>query len=270
MDLIFFYISVSFYFVATLAYTSFLFTHREGAVNIATKILFAGFVFHTIKVFFRYFVAGHTPVISLFESLSFYSWVILLIFLIFEVRYKLPVLGSFIVPLALVILITASFQSKDVLPIPSSMMTVWVPIHVLLAFLGNAFFALATGAGIMYLIQEHYLKSHKLGGLYFLLPSLNVLDKLNHKCLVFGLPMLTLAIITGSIGASFVWGSYWALDPRFVWSLITWLLYAVLLHGRIVIGWRGKRAAVFAIGSFTILLVSFFSIKLLSWGSHTF
>jgi ABC-type transport system involved in cytochrome c biogenesis permease subunit len=82
--------------------------------------------------------------------------------------------------------------------------------------------------------------------------------------------MLTLAIITGSVGASFVWGSGWALDPRFVWSLITWLLYAVLLHGRIVIGWRGKRAAVFAIGSFTILLVSFFSIKLLSWGSHTF
>ena len=270
MDLITFYISVSLYFVATLAYTSFLFTHKEGIVGLATKILIAGFIVHTIKIFSRYFVAGHTPAISLFESLSFYSWVILLIFLIFEVRYRLPILGSFIVPLALVILITASFQSKEVLPLPSSMMPVWVPIHISLAFLGNAFFALATGAGIMYLIQEHYLKSHKLGGLYFLLPSLDILDKLNHRCLVFGLPMLTLAIRTGSMGASFVGGPDGAMDPRFLWSVITWLLYAVLLHGRIVIGWRGKRAAVFAIGSFTVLLVSFFSIKLLSWGSHTF
>jgi cytochrome c-type biogenesis protein CcsB len=270
LDLITFYISVSLYFVATLAYTSFLFSHREGVVKVATKILLSGFLFHTITIFFRYFIAGRTPAINLFESLSFYSWVIVIIFLIFEVRYRLPVLGSFVVPLALVLLITASFQSKDIIPLSPSMETVWVPIHISLAFLGNAFFALATGAGIMYLIQEHYLKSHKVGGLYFLLPSLDVLDKLNHKCLLFGLPMLTLAIVTGSIGASFVWGPYWALDPRFLWSLITWLLYAILLHGRIVIGWRGKRAAVFAIGSFTVLLISFFSIKLLSWGSHTF
>ncbi|MFQ5900588.1 MAG: c-type cytochrome biogenesis protein CcsB [Thermodesulfobacteriota bacterium] len=270
MELTAFYITVGLYLIATCAYTSFLFTHREGIVRLATKLLFAAFVFHIITLLLRYFVAGRTPAINLFESLSFYSLLVVLIFLIFEIRYRLPVLGSFIVPFALVLLITASFQSKAVIPLPPTMKTVWLPIHITLAFLGNAFFALAGCAGIMYLIQEHYLKSHKVRGLYFLLPSLDVLDKLNHKCLVFGLPLLTLAIITGSVGASFVWGPYWSLDPRFLWSLITWALYALLLHGRIAIGWRGKRAACLAISAFAVLIVSFFSIKLLSLGAHTF
>ena len=110
----------------------------------------------------------------------------------------------------------------------------------MLAFLGNAFFALAFFLGIMYVIQDKYLKSRKLKGLYFILPSLDTLDELNYKCLQYGFPLLTAAIITGAIWSEYATGNYWQWKHRQVWSLITWFLYAALLHGRLTAGWRGK------------------------------
>ncbi|HCY19828.1 MAG TPA: c-type cytochrome biogenesis protein CcsB, partial [Deltaproteobacteria bacterium] len=144
----------------------------------------------------------------------------------------------------------------------------WLPIHVSLAFLGNGFFAMTFLLGIMYLIQEHYLKSRKVGGLYFLLPSLDILDELSYKCLTYGFPLLTIAMITGAIWAEYVWGSYWSWEPRQTWSLITWFLYAALLHGRLTVGWRGRKAAIYSIVSFLILVGSFAMIKIFSWGAH--
>jgi len=122
--------------------------------------------------------------------------------------------------------------------------------------------------GIMYVIQERYLKSKRVGGLYFLLPSLDILDELSYRCLTYGFPLLTLAIITGAIWAEYAWGSYWSWEPRQTWSLITWFLYAALIHGRLTVGWRGRKAAIFSIIAFLILVGSFAIIKLFSWGAH--
>ncbi|MBI5233873.1 MAG: cytochrome c biogenesis protein CcsA, partial [Deltaproteobacteria bacterium] len=105
-------------------------------------------------------------------------------------------------------------------------------------------------------------------GLYFILPSLDVLDELNYKCLTYGFTLLTLAIITGAMWSERAMGSYWLWQPRQIWSLITWFLYAALLHGRLVSGWRGKKAALFSAGAFIVLIGSFFIINFISGGAH--
>ena len=167
-------------------------------------------------------------------------------------------------------IITASFLPKEIAPIPPTLQGILLPIHVTFALLGNAFFALAACVSVMYLIQEHYIKRKRLGGLYFILPSLELLDELNRRCLIYGFPLLTIGIITGSIWAEAVWGSYWSWDPKQIGSLVTWLLYAILLHGRLTVGWRGRRAALYAIGAFAILISSYLMINLLSLGAHAF
>jgi cytochrome c-type biogenesis protein CcsB len=144
----------------------------------------------------------------------------------------------------------------------------WLPVHVMLAFMGNAFFALAFFIGVMYIIQDRYLKSRKLKGLYFILPSLDMLDELNYKCLQYGFPLLTLAIISGAIWSEYALGSYWQWKHRQVWSLITWFLYAALLHGRLTAGWRGRRAAYLSGVAFVVLVGSYLIINLLSGGAH--
>lgn len=268
MNILFFHITALIYTISTLVYIIYLITHRRQALWTAKKILLTGLITHIITVTSRFFEAGYTPVTNLHESLSFFALLIVLIFLIFQRRIE--VLGSFVAPLSLILLITASFLPKEIVPLSPVLESMWLPIHVTFAFLGNAFFALATCVGVMYLIQEHYIKKKRVGGLYFILPSLEVLDELNYKCLTYGFPLLTMGIITGSVWAEYAWGSYWSWDPREIWSLITWFLYAALLHGRLTVGWRGRKAALYAIAGFTILFSSFLTINLFAWGVHSF
>ncbi|MBI5285966.1 MAG: c-type cytochrome biogenesis protein CcsB [Deltaproteobacteria bacterium] len=270
MNIIFFHITVATYLVATFVYIAYLITHQDRIAGVGGYILVGGFSFHTLTILTRWIEAGRTPVTNLHESLSFFSWMVVGIYLLLHLRYRLAVLGSFVAPLAFLLLITASFLPKEIVPLAPPLESFWLPAHVTLAFLGNAFFALAFLFGIMYLLQEHYLKARKIGGLYFLLPSLEVLDELGYKCLSYGFPLLTLAIITGAIWAEYAWGSYWSWEPRQTWSLITWFLYAALLHGRLTVGWRGRKAAIYSIIGFLVLLSSFLVINLFSWGMHGF
>jgi cytochrome c-type biogenesis protein CcsB len=114
------------------------------------------------------------------------------------------------------------------------------------------------------------LKSKSFSALYFRLPSLEILDSINYKCLSFGFPLMTMGIISGAIWANSAWGGYWRWDPKETWALLTWFLYAALLHGRLTVGWRGRRAAVFAIIGFLFLLFGFLGINLLLSNEHSF
>ncbi|HKL49058.1 MAG TPA: c-type cytochrome biogenesis protein CcsB, partial [Desulfuromonadales bacterium] len=170
--------------------------------------------------------------------------------------------------LALMIFSTAT--RTDIQPANPMLDSWWFPVHVALAFAGNAIFTIAFVAAIMYLLQERMLKSKKFSTLYFRLPSLNTLDSINYKCLTFGFPLLTMGIISGAVWANAAWGGYWRWDPKETWALITWFLYAALLHGRLTVGWRGRRAAIFAIIGFLCLLFTFLGVNLLLSGEHSF
>jgi cytochrome c-type biogenesis protein CcsB len=172
--------------------------------------------------------------------------------------------------MAAVLIILASLFPKEILPVAPVLNSFWLPIHVTLAFIGDAMFALAFAAGVMYLIQERQIKSKKIGPFYYRLPALKVLDDLSYRCLTLGFPLLTLGIITGSVWAESAWGSYWSWDAKETWSLITWFLYAALLHGRLTVGWRGRRAAIFAIVGFAVLVFTFLGVNLLLSGLHSY
>jgi cytochrome c-type biogenesis protein CcsB len=139
-----------------------------------------------------------------------------------------------------------------------------------MAFISYATFTISFGAALMYLIQQHFLKKKKLGSLFQRLPALETLDEINYRCLTIGFPLLTVAIITGAIWAESAWGTYWSWDPKETWSLITWFIYAALLHGRMTIGWRGKRAALLSIAGFLIMLFTFIGVNLWLPGLHAY
>lgn len=270
MSNVFFHLTAAAYFVATLVYIAYLVLRKDRLIQIAPWILAGGFGAHTITIISRWVEAGRTPATSPHESFTFFSWVIVLLYMVMFVRYKQRVLGAFITPFALLLIITASLLPKEIIPLAPVLESYWLPVHVTLAFVGNAFFALAFFLGVMYIIQEHYLKRRKLKGLFFVLPSLEKLDELNYRCLQLGFPLLTLAIITGAIWSEYALGSYWDWKPRQIWSLITWFLYAALLHGRLTAGWRGKRAALLSGTAFIVLVGSFIVINFVLGGAHGF
>lgn len=103
-----------------------------------------------------------------------------------------------------------------------------------------------------------------------LLPSTENLDRITYKTICIAFPLLTLMIAAGAYWANRTWGSYWSWDPKETWAAITWLVYAGYLHMRITRGWRGRRAAYFAILGFAVVMFTFFGVTYLLPGLHAY
>jgi len=240
MNALLFYGTLGIYFIATVAYLAYLLKPQEKLGRAAYLLISGGFVIHCAFTAARYFEAGHTPITNLHESLSFFSLAVIAVFIAFERKYRVFILGSFVTPLAFLLMLASSIYPAAIPLLPPALKSRWLFIHSTLAFVSYAAFSVAFGAAIMYLIQEHFLKKKRLGALYQKLPALDILDEINYRCLTLGFPLLTVAIITGAIWAETAWGTYWSWDPKETWSLITWFIYAALLHGRLTTGWRGR------------------------------
>jgi cytochrome c-type biogenesis protein CcsB len=103
-----------------------------------------------------------------------------------------------------------------------------------------------------------------------LLPNADTLDRITYKTIGIAFPLLTLMIAAGAYWANQTWGSYWSWDPKETWAAITWLVYAGYLHMRITRGWRGRRAAYFAILGFAVVMFTFFGVTYLLPGLHAY
>jgi len=243
---------------------------RQGFTKATALFLGVAFLTHTLVLIIRAYQGGHFPITNLHESLSFFAWALTLLILIVYWRYDISVLFAFATPITVLFMTLSLATPLGLLPLPPILKSIWLPIHVILAFLGDAIFALTFCVSIMYLVQENRIKQKKMGRMMTLLPSLTLLDQLNYRLLTFGFPLLTLGIITGSIWAEYAWGSYWSWDPKETWSLITWLVYAALLHQRLTVGWRGRKAAWVAIIGFVLILFTFLGVNLLLSGLHSY
>jgi len=270
MDIVIFRVAAVFYLASASLYVYYLFRTRERVSKRAYLLLMIAFMIHTLALVSRAFVARHLPATNLFESLSLFSWMVAGGYLLLEWRYKIPILGSFVAPLNFLGVLIATLNPQTVRPLPPALKSAWLYIHATTSFLGEVAFALAFVVSSVYLIQERYIRKKRLGGLFQKLPSLGQLDELNYRLLTLGFPFLTLGIITGAIWAQYAWGSYWSWDPKETWSLITWFIYAAILHGRMTVGWRGRRAAILSVVGFGAVLFTFLGVNLLLPGLHSY
>jgi len=256
--------------LATAAFIVYLVRQRKSAYHWAYRLLLAGFVFLTLFVGYEYYALGVAPVLTLKSSLSFFAWTILLVYALFHLKFRLMVLGSFVAPVAACLLILSSTLPTAEVAVKPIFRSLWLPVHIGTAFIGNGFFAVTFVAGIMYLIQESQIKKKRLGSLYSRLPSLETLDSINHFALICGFTFMTAGMITGAIYAQHVLGSYWRWDPKEVCSLMAWVFYAILLHERLAVGWRGRRAALLSVFGFLVLVLAFVGANLWLSDYHSF
>jgi cytochrome c-type biogenesis protein CcsB len=261
MTHLFFILTAALYGCATAAYLACLVRTSSMLTIWSGRILAAGFIAHLLSTIHLASKMKYLPLTNMQESLSFFSLAIVGGFIFFERRYKVTTLGSFIIPVALMMRIASSSLHAQVHQLHPVLQSNWFWFHALMAFASYACFTIAAGIAVMYLIQRYFLKTKQFGTLFQKLPSLETMDDISYRCLTFGFPLLTVAIISGSIWSEQAMGSYWVWDPKQTWSLIIWLIYAALLHGRITIGWRGKRAAILSIFGFIVVLITFLLMK---------
>lgn len=213
---------------------------------------------------------GHAPLSNLYESLVFYSAVIAIVYLVIEWRYAMPTIGAFVMPFAFLAMAYASLSpnvNDRIQPLLPALKSNWLIAHVITCFIGYAAFAVAFGLSLMYVLKAKQTgDSQSLIGRF---PNIRVLDELNHQMIMFGFLFLTAGIITGAVWANSAWGRYWGWDPKETWSLITWLIYATLLHARFMRGWQGKRIAYLSMAGFAAVLFTYFGVNLLP-GLHSY
>jgi cytochrome c-type biogenesis protein CcsB len=264
------------YFGSAIFYIFKMVTGKEFWGSLASIIAFIGLIAQTVGLILRWLESykmgiGHAPLSNLYESLIFFSWTIVLLYLIIEWRIKSRNLGAFVIPFAFFSMAFASFSpnvNARIQPLIPALQSNWLISHVITCFFGYAALTIACGLGFMYLLKG--LEKGERPRLFFrLLPGREIVDELTYHSVVIGFIFLTLGIITGSVWAYSAWGSYWSWDPKETWSLITWLIYAAMLHSRFVHGWRGKRMAIMSIIGFTSVLFTYFGVNYLP-GLHSY
>ena len=270
MTFFWFNMALFLYLLASGGFVVYLIKQQKWVFRCSYWILLAGFLCHSIFLGFRYYSLGTAPILGLKSALSFFSWSIIFVYLLFQVKFRLMVLGSFVAPFAAFLMIVSSAMPWMQEPIRPVFKSLWLTVHVGTIFMGNGLFALAFIVAIMYLIQENSIKHRKLGSFFNRLPSLAMLDGIHYHSLIYGFPFLTVGMISGSLYAQYALGTLWQWDPKEVWSLITWLFYAALLHQRLTVGWRGRRAAIVSIICFCLLIFTFVGAGLWFGGYHSF
>ena len=261
-------LTIVFYMFSSAAYCAYLFLQKNVLQRSGFFILTAGFLCHTAALIYRIAATGHLPIGNLHETLSLAGWSIAGLFLIINFKFNLKILGVFAAPLVTLVMIIVLQLPNATAHTTAIFKNFWLISHVVAIFIGEAGFALACGLGLLYLIQENAIKTKKRRFFFRRLPSLDLLDATGYACIVVGFTMLTLGLVTGFVYAKSVWGRFWSWDPKEVWSGITWLFYAALLHERLTVGWRGRRSAVMAIIGFAVILFTFLGVNLLLEGHH--
>ena len=257
------------YLLATIAALAGIALRGETPRRLLLGLVGFGLGIHVVSIAVRAMLVCALPAGSFAEGLSLLAAILVALFLALQLRAPLLALGTVVMPIAFGLVLTASVTKGGAEPLPPMLRSAWLPVHVALALLGDAVFAIACSASTLYLVQERRLKTHRGRGMRRRLPSLETLDRVAHSCLVWGLILLTLGIVTGIVWAHQAWGARsWISDPKLVFSLVVWALYVILLQGRMTAGWRGRRAAQLTIAGFAVLVISLVGVNVLSLGQH--
>jgi cytochrome c-type biogenesis protein CcsB len=256
------------YIAAAFFYFAFLFGKKENWAKIGFQFTLVGLVIHTAALLWRTVESGHAPFTNMYESLSFMAWASILAYIIIEGMFKIKKAGPYfmLIVIGLMALASSPLMPSEAAPLMPALQSYWLWLHVSVTLIGEAFFAVAFVTSIMYLIADSKEKKGVKTGL-----SAEKLDSISYRCVAIGFPLFTLGgLVFGMVWAYKAWGSYWSWDPKEVWSLITWFVFALYLHTRLVMGWKGRRSAIIAILGFLAALFTYFGVNYLLSGLHSY
>jgi len=265
-----FLITFILYIVAAFFYFAFQFSKKESMAGIGYKFAFVGLIVHSAALILRTIESGHAPFTNMYESLSFLAWSAILAYVVIEGKFKIRKAGPYfmLIVIGLMALASSPLMPKEATPLVPALQSYWLWLHVSVTLIGEAFFAVGFVTSILYLIAD---SREKKGTAKESSLSAEKLDSVSYRCVAIGFPLFTLGgLVFGMVWAYKAWGTYWSWDPKETWSLITWFVFALYLHTRIVMGWKGRRSALIAIIGFLAALFTYFGVNYLLAGLHSY
>ncbi len=268
--------TLSYLFASLLYLIIFIFKTEKNLGKLATIFTFGALAVQTFAIGLRWQESyamgiGHAPLTNMYESVVFFAWTIVAIYLFMEWKFHSRMIGAFTLPFAALAMMYGSLSTninKGISPLVPALQSNWLISHVVTCFIGYASFTVAAGLGIMYLLKSSSTRGSESS--FSRLPELATIDDLVHKTMVFGFIWLSAGIITGAVWANSAWGTYWSWDPKETWSLITWFVYAITLHTRYTRGWSGRRIAWLSLVGFVSVIFTYYGVNFLLAGLHSY
>jgi cytochrome c-type biogenesis protein CcsB len=227
------------------------------------RLLWAGMILHTATALARWAAAGHAPVTDNYELNLTGTWFTVLIFLVFERLKKIDrSIALVVTPVVFLVLGHGLMSRSAPIPMGPAYQSPWLVVHVIFAWLSFGCFAIAFGSAVLFLLRERSPDWQPLTKV----PDNKGLDLAGYHFIVLGFINHAVMLVSGAIWAKKLWGHYWSWDVLEIWSLITFLFYAIYLHVRSFLGWKMKRAAQMTVLGFVILAISFWGVQ---WFSPT-
>jgi cytochrome c-type biogenesis protein CcsB len=248
------------YAIATFGYLAHLIWRRAIIARTSLSLVFVGVLLQTGLLGYRWWTAGYLPVTNLFATLFFFSWALALIYLYFELRYRIRATGLFVMLLNLALLGGALPRDTNISALIPALDTPLFSLHIIFSFIGYAFFAMAFSIGVLYLLQSR-LNSE-------LLPELSTLRRINEEAIFLGFGLFTLCMIAGSLWAHIAWGHWFSWNIKSVWSVLVWMFYAGMCHAKFIRRWQGGVYAWLSIAGFGVVLFTYLGIGLLLESNH--
>ncbi len=231
-------------------------------------VLFAGFLLHTFGLGLRWYISGHSPMSNGYESMLFISWVTLLAGFIFSRRspFTLPATGL----LASFALLVAhmSFMDPEITNLVPVLKSYWLTLHVSVITGSYGFFglgALLALINMVLMILATGRNRERISG------NIDALTVICYKTLTLGLYFLTAGTFLGAIWANESWGRYWGWDPKETWSLITIIVYTLVIHSRMIPGMKEIFTFnLLALFAFFSVLMTYFGVNYYLSGLHSY
>lgn len=281
-----------FLFVAMLFYwISLSITKNSIFVKISHFLIIGSNVLFTTTLAIRWVREGYFPLSNLYESLIFLSWGISIIHLILEKKTQSRLIGAVSSPLMFFL---SSFSSlalpiemQKALPLVPSLQSNWLMMHVSMMMVSYSTLIVGSLLSILYLffiffsskkqqnnnelnIQTNTIMNSSQMIINSQISLLQIIDIWSYRIIGLGFPFLTIGIISGAVWANEAWGSYWSWDPKETWALITWLVFAIYLHSRLIKGWEGKQAAILGSCGFFVIWICYLGVNFLGKGLHSY
>jgi cytochrome c-type biogenesis protein CcsB len=257
LELTLFWASVTLYGISTFCYIFGMIARQDKLFSLGLFSALAGFFPHVAVIVLRWSSTGISPFISISESLSLGIFMAVLMFLIFQFsKNVVRPLGVLVMPVAFVLMGWAGTLIKEVAAtLPPALQSGWIWLHIVGASAGFAAVLIAAGLGLLYLLKERNSSS-----IYDKLPDLQTMDMFSYRFVAGGFILYSFMMVSGCFWANQVKGTYWNWDPVEVWSFVSWLTYGIYLHLRITFGWRGRKAAWYAVIALFAMIVSYWGI----------
>jgi len=234
--------------------------------SLGLLILF--FMAHTAGLAMRWYISGHAPWSNGYESMIYIGWATVLAGFIFSRKSAITLAATGIMAGLILFVAHLNWMDPQVTNLVPVLQSYWLSIHVSMITASYGFLGLGALLGMITLILFILKNEANAARLNLAIKELNAINEMS---LMIGLVLLTVGNFLGGVWANESWGRYWGWDPKETWALVTILVYAVVIHLRMIKGaYNDYSFSIISLLAFTSVLMTYFGVNYYLAGMHSY